>query len=160
MNSPQKYQGDQRLTLNINGEERSAVVNASDTLLHTLRRTLGLTGTKLGCENGDCGACTVQINGRPVKSCITLTIDVADQKIETIEGRTNSPAQTAFMHENGFQCGFCTPGFVMNADALVREHPEADDETVRTWLESNICRCTGYENIENAINRALGQAGE
>jgi carbon-monoxide dehydrogenase small subunit len=95
-----------------------------------------------------------------VKSCITLTVDVVDRDIQTIEGRTRSPVQKAFQEENGFQCGFCTPGFVMNAEALVREHPNANDEIRRTWLESNICRCTGYENIEKAVNRAASRESE
>jgi len=152
-----QYSTEQRITLRINGEERQVIVSPSDTLVHTLRRNLGLTGTKIGCENGDCGSCTVQIDGRPVKSCLTLTVDVDDRDIQTIEGRTNTAVQRAFHEENGFQCGYCTPGFIMNTDALVRDHPDADDETIRTWLESNICRCTGYENIEKSVKRASRQ---
>ena len=150
--------GDVRVTLRVNGEERSAMIRTSDTLLHTLRRTLGLTGTKLGCENGDCGACTVQIDGRPTKSCFTLTLDVAECDITTIEGLRGSEVQRAFVDEYGFQCGFCTPGFIMNADALLRSRSVGQEE-IREWLESNICRCTGYETIERAVKRVASTGG-
>ena len=149
-----RFAGDVRVSLRVNGETRSVMLNPADTLLHTLRRGLGLTGTKLGCENGDCGACTVQLDGRPVKSCYTLTIDVVDSDIRTIEGLVATATQRAFVDEYGFQCGFCTPGFIMNSDALVRSVDDPDDETIREWMESNICRCTGYETIENAVKQA------
>lgn len=151
------YNQPKELTLQVNGEERTVFVRPSDTLLRTLREGLGLTGTKVGCENGDCGSCTVQINGRPVKSCYTLTVDAADAEITTIEGLKNTPVQIGFIEEYGFQCGFCTPGQIVNAEALLRTNPEADDETVREWMESNLCRCTGYEGIERAIRHAKGQ---
>lgn len=160
MSTMERYTGEVRLTLQVNGEKRRVVINPADTLLHTLRRTLGLTGTKLGCENGDCGACTVQIDGVPVKSCITLTMDVSDSEITTIEGLTDTPVQRAFMEENGFQCGYCTPGFVMNSEALVAKHGSPDGQTTREWLESNICRCTGYENIEKSVRRAAQIASD
>jgi carbon-monoxide dehydrogenase small subunit len=152
--STERYAGPTRITLKINGEERSAVISPSDTLLHTLRRTLGMTGTKLGCENGDCGACTVQVDGLPVKSCYTLTLDVIGREITTIEGLRETPIQRAFVDEYAFQCGFCTPGFVMNGHSLLAHHGHPDAETSREWLESNICRCTGYETIQKAIERA------
>lgn len=139
------------LVLEVNGESRKIWIHPADTLLHTLRKTMGLTGTKLGCENGDCGACTVQIDGVPVKSCYTLTIDVADREITTIEGLSDSPVRRAFAEHQGFQCGYCTPGFIANADALLRSRPDADRETRIDWLQSNICRCTGYESIERSI---------
>ena len=147
------FSGTTRISLRVNGETRSVVISPADTLLYVLRRTLGLTGTKLRCENGDCGACTVQLDGKPVKSCYTLAVDVQDREILTIEGLSGVAAQQAFVEEYGFQCGFCTPGFVMNGDALVK-HDDPDDETIREWMESNICRCTGYETIENSIRRA------
>jgi carbon-monoxide dehydrogenase small subunit len=152
-----EYRGEQRINLSVNGEQRSVIVRPGDTLLHVLRRSLGLTGTKLGCENGDCGACTVQRDGVPVKSCYTLAVDVAGCEITTIEGLRDTPVQRAFAEENGFQCGYCTPGYIMNAEALVRTSPDADGETIREWLESNICRCTGYEAIEASAKRALAE---
>lgn len=154
-----RYDNETRIELAVNGEKRSVVVRPGDTLLYVLRRLLGMTGTKLGCENGDCGACTVQRDGVPVKSCMTLALDVADAEITTIEGFRETPIQQAFANEYGFQCGFCTPGFIMNAEALVDRVPDADDETIREWLESNICRCTGYETIETAVKAALAAAG-
>ncbi len=150
-----RYLREERVEMRVNGETRSAVVAPGETLLHVLRRRLGLTGTKLGCENGDCGACTVWRDGVPVKSCCTLAVDVLDAAITTIEGLCDTPTQRAFIAENGFQCGFCTPGFILNAEALARAHPDADEDTVREWLESNICRCTGYEGIERAVRRRL-----
>ena len=160
MSEPTRFSGPTRITLTVNGEKRSVVISPGDTLLHTLRRGLGLTGTKLGCENGDCGACTVQVDGVPVKSCYTLTLDVADREITTIEGLRDTPIQKAFAEEFGFQCGFCTPGFIMNGESLLRHHPDADAAVTREWLESNICRCTGYETIERAMRRAAEDVAE
>jgi carbon-monoxide dehydrogenase small subunit len=158
------YRTEKRIELDVNGERRTVVIRPGDTLLHVLRRGLGLTGTKLGCENGDCGACTVQRDGVPVKSCYTLAADVADSRITTIEGLHETPIQNAFVAEYGFQCGFCTPGFIMNAEALVRGVQNGElsnkDETLREWLESNICRCTGYETIEQAVKRAIAAKPE
>ncbi|MDT8299648.1 MAG: (2Fe-2S)-binding protein, partial [Spirochaetaceae bacterium] len=136
------------------------LVRPGDTLLKVLRQNLGMTGTKLGCENGDCGACTVQRDGIPIKSCCTLVADVSDSEITTIEGLRGTPIQDAFVNEYGFQCGFCTPGLMMNAEALVRTVPDADNEIIREWLESNICRCTGYETIELSVKRALAEGQE
>lgn len=153
-----EYRGPQEIVLTVNGEDRRVVVSPADTLLHTLRRGLGLTGTKLGCENGDCGACTVQIDGVPVKSCFTLTVDVVGREITTVEGLTDSPVRHAFRVEQGFQCGYCTPGFIANADALMRTHPRPDTPTTIDWLQSNICRCTGYEKIQRAIEASIGEA--
>lgn len=157
-----EYNETRQLTIHVNGEERKVIVNPADTLLWTLRRGLGLTGTKMGCENGDCGSCTVQIDGEPIKSCYTLTVDVLDRQITTIEGLSDSPAQEGFRRENGFQCGFCTSGFIMNTDALVREHPTAEapqsEGRDREWMQSNICRCTGYEGIRNALSHARRRA--
>jgi carbon-monoxide dehydrogenase small subunit len=151
------YSGDERISLNVNGEQRSLVVRPADTLLRTLR-SAGYTGTKIGCENGDCGACTVLVDGAPRKSCCTLTLDVVDRKITTIEGLAGNEVQRAFIENNGFQCGYCTPGFVVNTTALLESRPGADQDTVREWLESNICRCTGYEGIRNAICQAQGES--
>ena len=142
------------LTLRVNGEERRVVARPADTLLHVLRDGLGLTGAKAGCENGDCGACTVLLDGKPVKSCMVLAVEAEGVEITTIEGLNNTDIQRAFLAENGFQCGFCTSGFIVNAYALLQAHPDPDTETTRTWLEGNLCRCTGYEGIERAIEAA------
>jgi len=147
------HRGTTAVALRVNGEERAAVVRPGDTLLRTLRDTLGLTGTKAGCENGDCGACTVLLDGRPVKSCLVLTLAVRGHEVTTIEGLRGTALQQAFIDENGFQCGFCTPGVLMNAHALLVVQPAPSDDTMRVWLESNLCRCTGYEGIERAVRR-------
>jgi carbon-monoxide dehydrogenase small subunit len=149
-----QYAGRVEVQLTVNGETRTVVVSPADTLLHTIRNTLGLTGSKSSCENGDCGACTVQLDGVPVKSCITLTVDAVDREITTIEGIHGSPVQEGFRTQYGFQCGFCTSGFVVNVHALLRAHPHPDAATCIDWLQSNICRCTGYEGIERAIDHA------
>lgn len=129
------------ITLHVNGEERIVTVRPADTLLYTLRK-LGLTGAKPGCLNGDCGACTVNVDGWPMKSCLMLGVEAIGKKVTTIEGLKNSPIQQAFVENFAFQCGYCTPGFIMNCQALIEQHPDADDQTIREWLESNICRCT------------------
>lgn len=139
---------------NINGEQRKAVIKPSDTLLRVLRENFGLTGGKPGCENGDCGACTILLDGKPVKSCMILAIEVRDNKITTIEGLHNTEIQQAFHEKGGFQCGYCTSGFLMNAYALLETHPDADDKIKKEWLQSNLCRCTGYEGIKDSIQEA------
>ena len=149
-----RYTGHIAIKLDINSEQREVVVRPADTLLRVLREQLGLTGTKLGCENGDCGACTVLLNGQPVKSCMLLAVEVEGEAITTIEGLKKTPVQQAFLEEAGFQCGFCTPGFLLNAQVLLNTHPNPDDEIIRTWLEANLCRCTGYEGIARAIKSA------
>jgi aerobic carbon-monoxide dehydrogenase small subunit len=146
-----RYESLNEVLLSINHRSRATLVRPGDTLLRTLRETLGMTGTKMGCENGDCGACTVLIDGKPVKSCIKFTLDTIGHEITTIEGLQNEPIQQSFLDRYGFQCGFCTPGVILNAHALLTHVPDADAETVRIWMESNLCRCTGYEGIEEAI---------
>ena len=121
-----EYNGQVKLNLTVNGEVRTVWVSPADTLLSTVRTGLGLTGAKAGCENGDCGACTVHVDGTPVKSCYTLTVDVDGAAITTIEGLQDSPVQAGFRAEYGFQCGFCTSGFIMNGDALLTARPDAD----------------------------------
>jgi len=144
-----------QLNLSVNGEQRSAVVRTSDLLLDALREDLGLTGAKPGCRNGDCGTCTVLVQGMPMKSCLMLAIEAVGQEIITIEGLQDSVVQEAFVRKNAFQCGYCTPGFIMNVYALTRTHPNADEATVREWLQSNICRCTSYEEIRAAVESVL-----
>jgi aerobic carbon-monoxide dehydrogenase small subunit len=156
----ERYKDLVEIELSINGETRTCVLRPGDTLLRTLRENLGLTGTKMGCENGDCGACTVMVDGVAVKSCYTLTLDVLGREITTIEGLKDTRLQDAFIEENGFQCGFCTPGMIVKAETLLKSAAASDggpdDETIRLWMEGNLCRCTGYEGIEKAIKRAAG----
>ncbi|PKM45483.1 MAG: (2Fe-2S)-binding protein [Firmicutes bacterium HGW-Firmicutes-8] len=150
-----KIEGKSVIELDVNGEKRSVVVRPADTLLYTLREQLGLTGAKPGCENGDCGACTVIIDGWPVKSCIMLTVEAIGRKIVTIEGLKDAPIQKAFVENWGFQCGYCTPGFLMVCHALANIRPDAEEYEVEEWLQSNICRCTSYEEIQAAIQTIL-----
>ncbi|MCF6459825.1 (2Fe-2S)-binding protein [Clostridium sp. Cult3] len=147
--------GNTTLVLNINGEDREVVVKPSDTLLYTLRNGLGLTGAKPGCENGDCGACTVLIDDWPVKSCLMLTVETIGKKITTIEGLNNTPIQKAFVENWGFQCGYCTSGFIMVCHSLSIHHPDADEYTIEEWLQSNLCRCTSYQEIHDAVRSIL-----
>lgn len=138
----------------LNGEEVETRCQADETLLQAIRRRLEYKGSKAGCENGDCGACTVLLDGTPVKSCLMLASDVAGRDVTTIEGLHDTAVQKAFIAKHGFQCGFCTSGFIMNTHALLKKHPNADDATIRKWLSSNLCRCTGYEGIERAVKEA------
>ena len=146
-----EYAGIIDLHLNVNGEDRRVAAQPGDTLLRLLREKLGPTGPKCGCENGDCGSCTVLLDGKPVKSCMVLAVECEAVRITTIEGLRDHPVQKAFAAENGFQCGFCTPGMIMNAVALLAAHPDPDEEADREWMQSNICRCTGYEGIRKAL---------
>jgi aerobic carbon-monoxide dehydrogenase small subunit len=143
------------IELHINGETRQAVVRSADTLLDTLREQLGLTGAKHACQNGDCGACTVLIDGEPHHSCLSLTIESTEKQITTIEGLTDSPISRIFVEKWAIQCGYCTPGFVLNTHALAKKHPNAGDDTIEEWMQSNLCRCTGYQEIHEAVKAAL-----
>lgn len=143
------------IELNVNGESRKALVRPADTLLFALRERLGLTGAKPGCKNGDCGACTVLVDGWPVKSCLMLAAEAVGHEITTIEGLNNTPIQKAFVEKFAFQCGYCTSGFIMNCQGLINIHPDASDQTINDWLQSNICRCTSYEEITEAIKSVL-----
>lgn len=131
------------------------MVRSGDTLLYAIRDNLGLTGAKPGCLNGDCGACTINVEGWPMKSCLMLAVEADGKKVTTVEGLENTPIQQAFVENFAFQCGYCTPGFIMNCHSLIEQHPDADDELIKEWLESNICRCTGYAEIENAVKSVL-----
>ncbi|MCE5172327.1 (2Fe-2S)-binding protein [Paenibacillus profundus] len=135
----------------VNGEKRTIRVRAADILLYTIRDKLGLTGSKSGCDNGDCGTCTILVDSLPMKSCLMLTVEADGKKITTIEGLMNSPVQHAFVQHQAFQCGYCTPGFIVNCQGLRNVHPHANEDTIRVWLESNICRCMSYEEIHNAV---------
>jgi aerobic-type carbon monoxide dehydrogenase small subunit (CoxS/CutS family) len=150
-----KISGTTTLVLHINGEKREVIAKPSDTLLYTLRNELGLTGAKPGCENGDCGACTVLVDDWPIKSCLMLTVEAVGKRITTIEGLKNAPIQKAFVENWGFQCGYCTSGFLMVCHALSIHHPKADDQIIEEWLQSNICRCTSYQEIGEAVKSIL-----
>jgi carbon-monoxide dehydrogenase small subunit len=146
------------VTVTVNGEQRSAVVDARMTLADFLRHELGLTGTHLGCEHGVCGSCTVLVDGASARSCLMLAAQAAGTEITTIEGLAVDGAlnelQQAMRDSHGFQCGFCTPGFLMTATELLRENPHPSEEEVREAISGNICRCTGYQSIVNGILHA------
>ncbi|MCP4211548.1 MAG: 2Fe-2S iron-sulfur cluster binding domain-containing protein [Halieaceae bacterium] len=146
------------VSLKINGKTVDDVVPDNSLLMDFLRDKQGLTGTKKGCDGGECGACTVLINGHPRLACITLTASCEDQKIETIEGQSKSGRLSALQrafHENlGAQCGFCTPGMIMAAEALLRKTPNPDIDQIKTALGGNLCRCTGYTKIIKSVQAA------
>lgn len=145
------------ITLKINGQFREVMVRPADTLLFCLRERLGLTGTKNGCENGDCDTCTVLLDGWPVKSCLMLAVEAIGHEITTIEGLKNTLIQKAFVNKFAIQCGYCAPGMIMNCYALIQRYPNADDDIISEWLEANICRCTGYQEIRDAVKSVLGK---
>jgi carbon-monoxide dehydrogenase small subunit len=148
------------MELNVNEERRRVAARPADTLLDVLREKLGLTGAKPGCENGDCGACTVLVDGWPMKSCLMLAVEAAqNQRLTTIEGLKDAPIQQAFIDTWAFQCGYCTSGFIMNCHALIQRHPQATVDVIKDWLQSNICRCTGYKEIEEAITSVFRSQG-
>ncbi|UTR09796.1 (2Fe-2S)-binding protein [Evansella sp. LMS18] len=139
----------------INGEEYNVYIRHADTLLAVIRGKAGYTGSKPGCLNGDCGACTVMVNGWPAKSCLMLALEAEGEEIITAEGLHGSEIQKAFVKYFAFQCGYCTPGFILNCQSLVTQYPEADRNKIKEWLDSNICRCTSYEEIEQAVYSVL-----
>jgi aerobic carbon-monoxide dehydrogenase small subunit len=143
------------ISLTVNGTTRTGSPEARKTLADFLRDDLELTGTHLGCEHGVCGACTVILNGRPVRSCLMLAVQAAGGEVTTIEGLATDgqlgTLQQAMYESHSFQCGFCTPGFVMSATAFLNEHPDAGEQELREALSGNICRCTGYESIINGV---------
>lgn len=143
------------IELNVNGEAKTLAARPADTLLHVLRNELGLLGTKNGCENGDCGTCTVLLDGWPVKSCMMLAVEAIGHHVTTIEGLKDTPIQAAFIEKFAYQCGYCTPGFIVTCHSLITNHPDADDDTIKEWLESNLCRCTGYEEIKEAVKKVI-----
>src|ERR1700722_1595262 len=143
------------ISLTVNGATRTGSPEARKTLADFLRDDLDLTGTHLGCEHGVCGACTVILDGRPVRSCLMLAVQAAGHEVTTIEGLATdgemSPLQQAMWDSHSFQCGFCTPGFVMSATAFLSDPPDADEQQLREALSGNICRCTCYESIINGV---------
>jgi xanthine dehydrogenase YagT iron-sulfur-binding subunit len=150
------------VTLQVNGETLQLMVEPRTSLLDALREQAGLTGTKKGCDRGACGACTVHIDGRRVVSCLTLAARLQGKHITTIEGLANGsqlhPVQAAFMAHDGFQCGYCTPGQIMSAVALIKEGHAGSDPEIREWMSGNICRCGAYPNIVAAVRQAAGEA--
>ena len=149
------------VSLCVNGEWREVAVKPRHTLVEVIRDLLGLTGTKASCESGTCGACTVLLDGRPVLACITLAVECEGRQIQTVEGLADgeklSAIQEAFLDQGALQCGFCTPGMLMSATALLRDHPRPTREQINKALEGNLCRCTGYNAIVEAVLQASGQ---
>jgi carbon-monoxide dehydrogenase small subunit len=149
------------LRLRVNGEERADEVEPRLLLVHYLREVCGLTGSHVGCDTSQCGACTVLLNGAPVKSCTMLAVQAEGAEVTTIEGLAPPgelhPLQAAFREQHGLQCGFCTPGFIMAASALLAGNPDPSEEEIGRGLEGNLCRCTGYVNIRRAV-KAAGRA--
>jgi len=152
------------IRLSVNGATHEDAVEARLLLVHYLRDTLGLTGTHVGCDTSQCGACTVLLDGKSVKACTVLAVQADGAEVTTIEGLardgTMHPVQEAFHQEHGLQCGFCTPGMVMAAIDLLRQTPHPTDEQIRTGLEGNLCRCTGYHNIVKAVKSAAEKMSE
>ncbi|MCR9261368.1 MAG: (2Fe-2S)-binding protein [Pseudomonadaceae bacterium] len=145
------------VTSRINGESREFLCDPNQTLLDVLRDELGLTGTKEGCSTGDCGACSVLVDGRLVCSCLVLAAEAQDKLVETIEGIAGDelhPIQQQFLEHAALQCGICTPGFIVATKALLDKNPDPDEKTIRYWLAGNLCRCTGYDKIIRAVQDA------
>jgi carbon-monoxide dehydrogenase small subunit len=145
------------IVLTVNGATRTVTVEPRDLLVHVLRDQLDLTGTHVGCDTSQCGACTVHIDGRAVKSCTVLAVQAEGREITTIEGLAKDglhPLQQAFWDQHGLQCGFCTPGVIMTAADLLAHHPDPSDAEIRHALAGNLCRCTGYQNIVAAVRAA------
>jgi carbon-monoxide dehydrogenase small subunit len=147
-----------KVSINVNGQARSVDVEPRTLLVQVIRDNLGLTGTHVGCETSQCGACTVHLNGNSVKSCTILAVQAEGCDVTTIEGIAPAgmldPIQQAFWEEHGVQCGYCTSGMIMSAKALLSLDPNPDAETIRHWLEGNLCRCTGYQSIVKSIQSA------
>ena len=149
------------ITVTVNGTPRQVEVEPRRLLVHFLRDELGLTGTHIGCETGQCGACTILLDGQAVKSCTVLAVQADGQAVTTIEGLAPRgmlhPVQQAFWEEHGLQCGYCTPGMVLSVVALLGEDPDPDEATIRHALEGNLCRCTGYHNVVTSVRAAAAK---
>ena len=152
------------ITTRINGEDAEFLCDPRQSLLEILRDELDLTGSKEGCNDGNCGSCTVSLDGRIVNSCLVLGCEVEGREIDTIEGVATPqglhPLQQAFLEQAALQCGICTPGFIVAAKALLEREPEADEHRIRHWLAGNLCRCTGYDKIIRAVQQAQGTIKE
>ncbi len=149
------------IRVNVNGEEREADVEARLLLVHFLRDTLGMTGTHIGCDTSNCGACTVIVNGRSTKSCTMLAVAADGASVQTIEGMATAdglhPLQQGFWDQHGLQCGFCTPGMIMQASWLLERNPDPTEAEIREGISGNLCRCTGYVNIVKAVQQAAAE---
>jgi aerobic carbon-monoxide dehydrogenase small subunit len=150
------------ITLTLNGTKRTDTVEPRLLLIHYLREVAGLTGPHIGCETSLCGACTVHVNGKAIKSCTMFAVQADGANVLTIEGLDASgkldPMQEAFWNEHGLQCGFCTPGMIMTAKQIVERNPNPTEEEIRAGLEGNLCRCTGYQHIVNAVKAVAAKA--
>jgi len=154
-----------KISVNVNGIAQERDVEPRTLLVHFLREQLGLTGTHIGCETTICGACTVHLDGRAVKSCTLFAVQVDGRNVTTVEGLAKDaehlhPVQTGFWEEHGLQCGYCTPGMIMTTSALLAENPNPSEAEIRHAIEGNICRCTGYQQIVNAVQHAARIAKE
>jgi carbon-monoxide dehydrogenase small subunit len=147
-----------RIRVTVNGEERQAEVESRLLLVHLLRETLGLTGTHIGCDTTHCGACTVLLDGVPVKSCTVLAVQADGRAVKTVEGLEENghlhPIQEGFWQEHGLQCGYCTPGMMLTGAALLEENPDPSEAEIRQAISGNLCRCTGYVNIVKSVQHA------
>jgi aerobic carbon-monoxide dehydrogenase small subunit len=152
------------ISVTVNGQERSAEVEPRLLLVHFLRQTLGLTGTHVGCDTTSCGACTVLLDGTPIKSCTFLAVQADGREVTTVEGLLREgelhPIQEGFKEEHGLQCGFCTPGMMLTATALLAENPNPSEDEIRWALSGNVCRCTGYQNIVKAVQWTAAKMAE
>lgn len=150
------------ITLTINGKKRTDTVEPRMLLIHYLREVAGLTGSHIGCETSLCGACTVHLDGKAIKSCTMFAVQADGRNILTVEGLASDgkldPVQEAFWNQHGLQCGFCTPGMIMTAKQIVERSSDPTDEEIRESLEGNLCRCTGYQHIVNAVKAAAAKA--
>ncbi len=154
----------QKIRIKVNGTEKEAEVEPRLLLVHCLRDVWGLTGTHIGCDTSHCGACTVLLDGKAVKSCTIFTVQANGSEVATVEGLEQDgklhPVQEGFTEEHGLQCGFCTPGMMMSAVAFLKENPKPTEDEIRVGISGNLCRCTGYVNIVKAIQYAAGKLGQ
>ena len=152
------------IKLTINGDAVEATVEPRLLLIHLLREHLGLTGAHIGCETSHCGACTVDLDGKSVKSCTVFAVQASGGEVMTVEGLANGaelhPLQAGFAQEHGLQCGFCTPGMLMRTYRLLKDNPNPSEDEIRTGISGNICRCTGYQNIVKAVRHAVAELGQ
>ncbi|WP_416841483.1 (2Fe-2S)-binding protein [Haloferax sp. DFSO52] len=159
-----KFSSQVEISFELNGEERTNTVRPNQTLVEFLRQDLEMTGTTEGCGVGVCGCCTVLVDERPVSSCQELAVNIDQLSVTTVEGLGSddqlSPVQDAFQCEEGFQCGYCTPGMMVMTESMINESAEIDDEVIQEYMAENLCRCTGYESILSAVNRAVDSTEE